>query len=1402
MLTTRDGFSKPRRFRRRSNRGRGRLFLEVLEDRTVPSTLTVTTTTDLAAHSGISLRDAIAAANADANAGVSDTILFDATLSGPITLLQGILELRGHNATTPATITIEGGSNVTVDGGNQSGVFQVDSGVTAALNHLTITHGISDSGGGIANRGTLSLSNSTLTANSANNAGAAVANTGGGNLTVTSCTFSGNAASFTTGALGGGAIYNNLGTVTVSSSTLSSNSANQGGALFNNGGTLTVTGCALLGNSAFTGGGIKNAAPTGSQATLTVSSSTLSGNSAFSGGCGIFNVSNRSSLTATNSTFSGNVSTGSRGGGLLNNLGRVTINNCTLSGNSASGQGGGIYNDTTLTLHSTIAAGNVNGDPVGPDIYSVVSGTSGSYNVIGDGDTLFGIRNGNSNHNQVGNSSALLNPMLSPAANHGGTTDTFALLPGSPALGGGDPGTTLTTDQRGLPRSRGGLVDVGAYQSQGFTLTPLPSASVTTTVNTAFTLGVRVTANDPGLGNLTGGTLSLAVTPAANGASVILGSGTTVPLGTGSDYPLDATANTTAGSYTLTAQSGAGSLTFNLTNNPDVPARVAVLGGDNQSTRINTQFPNPLGVSVQDQFGNPLSGVLVTFNHSGGAADAAFSSDTVTTDANGQGSVTATANAVGGAYTVTASVSGASVATFHLTNIGDGGGGDTRYPATLTVTAGDGQSAAVGTAFASPLVVTVRDQFGQPMDSVSVTFAGSGGSADATLSQGMVVTDHNGRAQVTATANHNPGSYTVTARFSGLLTPAAFHLTNTPARAATIVATSGDGQSALVNSAFQAPLVVTVRDSGGQPVPGVSVTFAGSGGAAGATFSGGGVATTDASGQASVTVTANGVLGGYTVTASVVGVSTPARFHLNNTGQSQTITFSLASSLEYGSSLNLSATGGASGNPVLFRVLSGPGQILNGNVLVATGVGSIVVQATQAGNASWSDAGPVQQTVQSTPAPLIIRADDHSGLAGGTLPALTVSYQGFVNGDTPASLSSPPQPSTSATPSSPPGSYAIVVSGAASPNYTITFVNGTLTLTGNIPTSTTATLSGQVFEDLDDNGRLDPGEPALAGVRVFLDLHGSNRLDPGDPATLTDASGRYSFAGLGTGSYVVRLDPGTPGVFSTTGAVPVSVNGGDVSGKDLGAVLFSPVAPVVVNADLFGGSNPDPNTAFVRGLYHAILGRDANGQIVDGSGHPVPETWYWGNQLRAGLSRTALADQIVNSVEHRGLEVNSYYRTFLHRDLAATPDPFAGYWLNRLLSGVGEATVVQEILDSPEYQAAHADNAVLVRDLYTQALGRAAGDGEVSLWVGMLNAGAKRSAVEQLVLLSQESSQRQVNGFYVAWLHHLPPAGDNLWVDRLSAGAQSAGQVVASILGDPFSQEFYLQGKASVPAAV
>jgi hypothetical protein len=109
-------------------------------------------------------------------------------------------------------------------------------------------------------------------------------------------------------------------------------------------------------------------------------------------------------------------------------------------------------------------------------------------------------------------------------------------------------------------------------------------------------------------------------------------------------------------------------------------------------------------------------------------------------------------------------------------------------------------------------------------------------------------------------------------------------------------------------------------------------------------------------------------------------------------------------------------------------------------------VGSYAITASGAVDPNYTIVY-VAGTLTVTPAALTITANNQSMGYGAAMPTLTASYSGFVNGDTPASLTSPPSLTTTATSASPVGTYAITASGAVDPNYTIKYVPGTLTVT-------------------------------------------------------------------------------------------------------------------------------------------------------------------------------------------------------------------------------------------------------------------------------------------------------------------------------------------------------------------
>jgi hypothetical protein len=107
-----------------------------------------------------------------------------------------------------------------------------------------------------------------------------------------------------------------------------------------------------------------------------------------------------------------------------------------------------------------------------------------------------------------------------------------------------------------------------------------------------------------------------------------------------------------------------------------------------------------------------------------------------------------------------------------------------------------------------------------------------------------------------------------------------------------------------------------------------------------------------------------------------------------------------------------------------------------------TGVAAIASYIITCTNPAGSSAFTTSITVNA--APLIITANSKTKYVGTLNPPLNVSYSGFVNGDSSASLTTLPTISTSATVASPVGSYDIVSNGAVAGNYIISYVDGKL----------------------------------------------------------------------------------------------------------------------------------------------------------------------------------------------------------------------------------------------------------------------------------------------------------------------------------------------------------------------
>ena len=156
-----------------------------------------------------------------------------------------------------------------------------------------------------------------------------------------------------------------------------------------------------------------------------------------------------------------------------------------------------------------------------------------------------------------------------------------------------------------------------------------------------------------------------------------------------------------------------------------------------------------------------------------------------------------------------------------------------------------------------------------------------------------------------------------------------------------------------------------------------------------------------------------------------------------------------------------------------------------------------------------------------TKAPLKITASSPSMAQGGTVPTITAGYLGFVNGDTAAKLTTAPTCSTTATSSSSTGTYPSSCSGAVDPNYTISYVPGSVTVHASFYITTTESAFPSATDgveygpvQLEASGGTAPFKWKVTGGALpkKLKVHPTGLLS-GKPKSGKhgDASGTYTF---------------------------------------------------------------------------------------------------------------------------------------------------------------------------------------------------------------------------------------------------------------------------------------------------
>jgi hypothetical protein len=478
-----------------------RPHLEALENRWVPSTLTVTNALDAGALGDGSLRGEIAAAQD------GDVITFAPGLAGQT------ITLTGGELTIIQNLDIEGlgADQLTVSGNHASRVFDISGGVTVTISGMTMTDGLANGsspvlasvGGGILNRGNLTLTGDVLSDNRVvgnphaspfGRVGAALGgglgNVGTATLTVSHCAFLGNrvlgadgSVGSSAGSVSGGAVINfDSATAGISDSVFADNvsqagshesgplGATGGGGALNNTSVLSVTGCAFRANRAVggndstgptrpglgVGGAILSGSPLGPAARLAISGCTFDHNQAIGGNA---NTGTGSGLTGPNDAFGGGVHVS---GGIATVSGCTFEHNAAIAGAGADGRRGGLaegggadaanffaprivdatFSDCTFTHNMAIGGsggpGGNGGDGWGGGLANLLGATLAVSNCTVEHNLALGGAGGLGGNGGNGLGGGIFQDALSTLTLHGTTIDRNHAIGGAAGIGGSD----------------------------------------------------------------------------------------------------------------------------------------------------------------------------------------------------------------------------------------------------------------------------------------------------------------------------------------------------------------------------------------------------------------------------------------------------------------------------------------------------------------------------------------------------------------------------------------------------------------------------------------------------------------------------------------------------------------------------------------------------------------------------------------------------------------------------------------------------------------------------------------------------------------------------------------------------------------------------------------------------
>ena len=578
------------------------------------------------------------------------------------------------------------------------------------------------------------------------------------------------------------------------------------------------------------------------------------------------------------------------------------------SGGTVSTNASGLATLTSWTLGSTAGANSVTATAAG------LTGSPVTFNATGTAGAATTIAAVSVTTQSAVAGSAVSAPPSARVTDASGNPVSGVSVTFAVASGGGSTspasGSSVSTNASGLATltswtlgSTAGANRVTATAA-GLTGSPVTFNATGTAGAAANITAVSATTQSTVAGSAVAAPPSVRVTDASgnpvSGVSVTFavasGGGSTSPA-SGASVSTNASGLATLASWTLGSTAGANSVTatasgltgspvtFNATGTAGAATTIAAVSTTTQSAPVGAAVSAPPSVRVTDVNGNPVSGVAVTFTVvSGGGTTSPASGASVSTNASGLATLASwTLGTAAGTNSVTASAAGltGSPVTFNAT-------GTAGAAANITAVSVTTQSAVAGSAVAAPPSVRVTDASGNPVSGVSVTFTvTAGGGATSPASGATITTNASGLATLTSwTLGTAVGANSVTAVSAGLTgSPLTFNATGAAGAATSVSAVSVTTQSAPSGSAVGAPPSVRVADANGNPVSGVSVTFAVASGGGSTVPASGASVSTNASGLATLTSwTLGATAGANSVTATAAGLTgSPLTFNATGT---------------------------------------------------------------------------------------------------------------------------------------------------------------------------------------------------------------------------------------------------------------------------------------------------------------------------------------------------------------------------------------------------------------------------------------------------------------------------------------------------------------------------------------